>query len=197
MTEANGNPPPPIFQLLCDFNLGKLMMGHLVNLLHGTVFFNKFCFNDFPKLFKQRRYSHTGKFAKIHEFNGVPLAWQGTGDLANHVADLFNHEINFSNGGELNGIPHIQTLRAFPREELYGKVLMVRFDSNILLKRECDKKNQSVYNAVHTIKYLHRAGAKIILVSDWNMNTPDLHIDSVAVLLAILVYLRQGKTEET
>lgn len=79
----------------------------------------------------------------------------------------------------MNGIPHIQTLREFPREELFGKVVMVRFDSNILVKKVCDKKNQSVSNAVYTIKYLHKAGAKIILVSDWNMNTPEHHTDSV------------------
>jgi len=79
----------------------------------------------------------------------------------------------------LNGIPHIQTLREFPREELFGKVVMVRFDSNILVKRECDRKNQSDSNAVYTIKYLHKSGAKVILVSDWNMNTPELHTDSV------------------
>lgn len=79
----------------------------------------------------------------------------------------------------MNGIPHVQTLREFPREELFGKVVMVRFDSNILVKKECDKKNQSVSNAIYTIKYLHKAGAKVILVSDWNMNTPELHMGSV------------------
>uniref|UniRef100_A0A0R0ESX6 Phosphoglycerate kinase n=1 Tax=Glycine max TaxID=3847 RepID=A0A0R0ESX6_SOYBN len=51
---------------------------------------------------------------------------------------------------------------------------MVRFDSNILLKRECDEKNQSVSNVVYTIKYLPKAGAKVILVSDWNMNNLEL-----------------------
>ncbi|XP_028197887.1 uncharacterized protein LOC114382571 isoform X4 [Glycine soja] len=156
------------------------MMGHLVNLLHGTVFLNKLYPNDFPKLFKQKTCSHTGNLGKFHKYNGAPLAWQGSGQLANHVATSVNHEIYFSNGGELNGIPHIRTLREFPREELFGKVVMVRFDSNILLRRECDKKNQSVYNATYTIKYLHEAGANVILVSDWNMNTPEFHIESVA-----------------
>ncbi|QCD93613.1 phosphoglycerate kinase [Vigna unguiculata] len=160
------------------------MMGHLVNLLHGTVLFNQLCFNDLPKLFKQKRYAHTGKFAKFLEFNGAPLPLQGSGDLTNHAANLINHKIYFSNGGELNGIPHIQTLREFPREELFGKVVMVRFDSNILVKRECDRKNQSDSNAVYTIKYLHKSGAKVILVSDWNMNTPELHTDSVTDFLS-------------
>jgi phosphoglycerate kinase len=80
----------------------------------------------------------------------------------------------------LNGIPHIQTLREFPREELFGKVVMVRFDSNILLKQECNQKNQSDFNALLTIKYLHEAGAKVILVSDWT-NPSELCTKSVAV----------------
>ncbi|TKY46506.1 Phosphoglycerate kinase [Spatholobus suberectus] len=171
------------------FNLWKLM-GHLVNLLNGTVFLNKLCFNDCPKLLKQKTCSHTGKFAKFQKYNGAPLALQGSGELANHVANSFNRKIYINNGGELNGIPHIQTLREFPREELFGKVVMVRFDSNILLKQECDKKNQSVFNAVFTIKYLQEAGAKVILVSDWKMNTPELHIESVADVLSAVLQIQ-------
>ncbi|XP_052723585.1 phosphoglycerate kinase, chloroplastic isoform X7 [Vigna angularis] len=193
------------------------MMGHPVNLLHGTVLSNKLYFSDFPKLFKQIRYAHTGKFAKFLEFNGAPLPLQGclkdflffeicylfsvtvlylelvltgSGDITNHVANLFNHKIYFSNGGKLNGIPHIQTLREFPREELFGKVVMVRFDSNILVKRECDKKNESDSNAVYTIKYLHKAGANVILVSDWNMNIPELHTDSVTDFLSEVLQIQ-------
>lgn len=80
----------------------------------------------------------------------------------------------------MNGIPHIQTLREFPREELWGKVVMVRFDSKILLRQEFDQKTRSVLNAVFTIKYLHEAGAQVILVSDWSMKTSELHTESVA-----------------
>jgi len=80
----------------------------------------------------------------------------------------------------LNGIPHIQTLREFPREELFGKVVMVRFDSNTLLKQECNQKNQSDFNALFTIKYLHEAGAKVVLVSDWKTNPSELCAKSVA-----------------
>ncbi|XP_020233009.1 phosphoglycerate kinase, cytosolic isoform X2 [Cajanus cajan] len=158
-------------------------MGHLVNFFHGTVFLNKLCFRDCPKLFKRKTCSYTGKFVKFKKYNGAPLALQGNGELANHVANSFNHEIYISNGRQLNGIPHIRTLREFPREELFGKVVMVRFDSNILLKKECDEKNQSVSNAVYTIKYLHEAGAKVILVSDWIKNTPELHIKPVTEVL--------------
>lgn len=68
--------------------------------------------------------------------------------------------------------PHVQTLRKFPREELVGKVVMVRFDStNLLREEEQDQSSQSVSSAVFTIKYLHEAGAKIILVSDWRKKT--------------------------
>lgn len=80
----------------------------------------------------------------------------------------------------MNGIPHVQTLREFPREELFGKVVMVRFDSNILLKQEYNQKTQSNFNALYTIKYLHGAGAKVILVSDWKKNSSEFHTESVA-----------------
>ncbi|KAK7381074.1 hypothetical protein VNO78_33598 [Psophocarpus tetragonolobus] len=173
-----------------SFNLGKLMMGHLVNLLHGTVFLHKLCSSDFPKLFKQKTCSHTGKFSNFQKYCVPPIALQGSGELANHVANSVNHEIYFSNGGELNDIPHIRTLREFPREELFGKVVMVRFESKILLKRKCDEKNKSVSNAVYTIKYLHEAGAEVILVSDWNMNSPELHIESVAGFLSAVLQIQ-------
>ncbi|KOM56124.1 hypothetical protein LR48_Vigan10g201600 [Vigna angularis] len=67
---------------------------------------------------------------------------------------------------------------------------MVRFDSNILVKRECDKKNESDSNAVYTIKYLHKAGANVILVSDWNMNIPELHTDSVTDFLSEVLQIQ-------
>ncbi|XP_027357972.1 uncharacterized protein LOC113867126 isoform X3 [Abrus precatorius] len=165
-------------------------MGHLLNLLHGTVFLNSLCFNDCPKLVRQKTCSYTENFSKFQRYNGAPYALQGNGELATHVASSFNRKIYISNGGELNGIPHIQTLREFPREELFGKVIMVRFDSSILLKQECIEETQPAFNAVYTVKYLHEAGAKVILVSDWNMNTPELHINSVAVLQIQVVPLQ-------
>ena len=86
----------------------------------------------------------------------------------------------------MNGIPHIQTLREFPREELFGKAVMVRFDSNILLQPKCDQKTESDFNALFTIKYLYDAGAKVILVSDWDVNTSELlRIASVAGTLRL------------
>jgi phosphoglycerate kinase len=73
------------------------------------------------------------------------------------------------NGGELDAIPHIQSLRKFPKEELAAKVVMVRFDSTVLLREELDQQTRSVSSALFTIKYLYEAGAKVILVSDWSI----------------------------
>ncbi|KAJ1412746.1 hypothetical protein SESBI_20180 [Sesbania bispinosa] len=67
---------------------------------------------------------------------------------------------------------------------------MVRFDSNIVLKKECNQKTQSVFDALFTIKYLHEAGAKVILVSDWNMNTSELHTESVADFLSAVLQIQ-------
>lgn len=68
----------------------------------------------------------------------------------------------------MDALPHIQILRKFSKEELAAKVVMVRFDSTILLQEELDQRTRSVSNALFTIKYLYEAGAKVILVSDWS-----------------------------
>ncbi|RVW60277.1 Phosphoglycerate kinase [Vitis vinifera] len=68
---------------------------------------------------------------------------------------------------------------------------MVRFDSAILLQKELDLKSQ-VTSAVSTIKYLFEAGAKIILLSDWNMkiNSKLLVVESVADFLSSVLQLK-------
>lgn len=63
---------------------------------------------------------------------------------------------------------------------------MVRFDSTIFLKEELDQSSQSVSNAVFTIKYLHEAGAKIILVSDWRKKLLD--VESVAGIITKVIH---------
>ncbi|RYR32706.1 hypothetical protein Ahy_A10g047232 isoform C [Arachis hypogaea] len=113
--------------------------------------------------------------------------------LENAWSVITHDQIYVSKGEELNGIPHIQTLGEFPREELIGKVVMVRFDSNILLKPESDQKIQSDFNARFTIKYLYDAGAKVILVSDWDMNNSEFLCQaSVAEILQLQVVPLQG-----
>ncbi|CAI8594100.1 unnamed protein product [Vicia faba] len=158
-----------------------------MNILHEPVFLNISCFYHSTKLLKHKPCSYLPKLAKFQKYCAI----QGNGELAGHVFNSFNHKVYTSNGGELNGIPHIQTLREFPREELFGKVVMVRFDSNILLKQEHNQKNQSDSNALFTIKYLHEAEAKVILVSDWKTNTSELHSEHVAGILQLQVVLLQ------
>lgn len=58
---------------------------------------------------------------------------------------------------------------------------MVRFDSTLLLLEEMDLKSNSVKNAVLTIKYLYKSGAKVILASNWNINSTARHPDMESV----------------
>lgn len=85
----------------------------------------------------------------------------------------------------MEALPHVQTLREFPREELVAKVVMVRFDSGILLREKVDWSSQSASKALYTVKYLHESGAKVILVSEWSrkINPKLLAAESVAGIL--------------
>ncbi|KAK7266802.1 hypothetical protein RIF29_19458 [Crotalaria pallida] len=164
-------------------------MGHLLNLLPGTFFLNKLSFYDSPKLLKHKPFSYPPKVSKFLKHHASPLHLQG------HVESSFNQKIYICNGGELNGIPHIQTLREFPRAELFEKVVMVRFDSNILLKQKSYQTTPSVFNALFTIKYLFEAGAKVILVSDWNTNASERHTESVADILSAILQIQVVPTQ--
>lgn len=79
-------------------------------------------------------------------------------------------------------LPHVKTLRGFPKEELLRKVVMVRFDSTIILRKKQDQLDSLVTSAISTIKYLYEAGAKLILVSSWRTksNSKLLSAESVA-----------------
>ncbi|KAL6141943.1 hypothetical protein ACLB2K_060229 [Fragaria x ananassa] len=85
-------------------------------------------------------------------------------------------------GGELEALPHLQTLKKFPKEELVEKVVLVRFDSALLLQEQES-------SAVFTIKYLQQSGAKVVLVSDWSAKTnPKVFAaQSVADLLSSVI----------
>ncbi|XP_027176973.1 uncharacterized protein LOC113776096 isoform X2 [Coffea eugenioides] len=76
-------------------------------------------------------------------------------------------EAETCDGADFSAVPHVQTLREFPKEELSEKVVMVRFDSKLLFQQLQERKIQCE-NAVSTIKYLHEAGAKVILISSWD-----------------------------
>jgi phosphoglycerate kinase len=62
---------------------------------------------------------------------------------------------------------HVQTLRDFPVEKLFGEVVLVRLDSVILLD-PLGSCNLSLRRTLSTIKYLYKAGAKVLLVTSWD-----------------------------
>ncbi|KAJ6755914.1 PHOSPHOGLYCERATE KINASE [Salix purpurea] len=153
-------------------------MCQLLNSVDGTLsLLNKLTFYAFPT--KTSEFLHPkfspyfgNKTAKRWRFRGVRLSLQGGLEASYHVKSSNKFKANCCDEGEMEPFPHVHTLRKFPKEELVEKVVMVRIDSSILLREEeMDKSSQSVSSAVFTIKYLHEAGAKIILVSDWRKKT--------------------------
>ncbi|XP_009792555.1 uncharacterized protein LOC107791283 isoform X3 [Nicotiana tabacum] len=66
-----------------------------------------------------------------------------------------------------------------------GKVVMVRLDLTILL-REQKKKQSPAGRVISTIKYLHKAGAKLILISSWSARADSqlLKLERVAEFLS-------------
>jgi phosphoglycerate kinase len=62
---------------------------------------------------------------------------------------------------------HVQTLSNFPVEKLFGEVVLVRLDSVILLD-PLGSCNLSLKRTLSTIKYLYKAGAKVLLVTSWD-----------------------------
>ncbi|XP_048526877.1 phosphoglycerate kinase-like isoform X2 [Triticum urartu] len=62
---------------------------------------------------------------------------------------------------------HVQTLRNFPIEKLYGEVVLVRLDS-VLLLDPLGLFSCSLKKTLSTIKYLYKAGGKVLLVTSWD-----------------------------
>ncbi|XP_073317190.1 uncharacterized protein [Primulina huaijiensis] len=84
-------------------------------------------------------------------------------------AHLLGEEDAASDGAKIIDFPHVQTLRNFPNEEIFEKVVMVRFDSIVLLHEKEDQSPPA--NALYTIKYLYEAGARVIMVGSWSETT--------------------------
>ena len=61
----------------------------------------------------------------------------------------------------------MQTLRNFPIEKICGEVVLVRLDSAIILD-PLGSFNLSLKRTISTIKYLYKAGAKVLLVTSWD-----------------------------
>uniref|UniRef100_A0ACD5YH11 Uncharacterized protein n=1 Tax=Avena sativa TaxID=4498 RepID=A0ACD5YH11_AVESA len=62
---------------------------------------------------------------------------------------------------------HVQTLRNFPIEKICGEVVLVRLDSVILLD-DLGSCNFPLKRTLSTVKYLYKAGAKVLLVTSWD-----------------------------
>ncbi|OVA18017.1 Phosphoglycerate kinase [Macleaya cordata] len=97
------------------------------------------------------------------------------------------------NGEQLDAFPHVQTLRQFPKEELSGKIVMVRFDSTILLREALDSDTSSTNSALFTIKYLFHGGAKVLIVSNWGRSNDSMWLlstETVADYLSSALQLK-------
>ncbi|XP_052176813.1 uncharacterized protein LOC127791083 isoform X12 [Diospyros lotus] len=135
-----------------------------------------------------------GKYVTFLGYRGNRFSMRaGTRNVLDH-AKTFSHRVKekVCDESELNSFPHVQTLRRIPKEELLRKVVMVRFDSTILLHEDLHQQSPSVSNALFTITYLYNAGAKIILVSNWSVKTNSKFFaaESVAEFLSVILQLK-------
>ncbi|CAK7343140.1 unnamed protein product [Dovyalis caffra] len=167
-------------------------MGQLLNSVEGTLLLlNNLTFYGFPTKTSEFHQPKSCSFfrrktAKLWKFRSVRSSLQGGLEVKDRVNSSNEFKANCCDEGEMEPFPHIQTLRKFPKKELVEKVVMVRFDStNLLREEDLDWSSQSVSSAVFTIKYLHEAGAKIILVSDWRKKTNSklVNVESVAEII--------------
>ncbi|WOL09858.1 hypothetical protein Cni_G18611 [Canna indica] len=95
--------------------------------------------------------------------------------------------------GKSDSVLHVQTLRNFPSEKLHGEVVMVRFDSGLLLNSKDSDNALSLDKALFTIKYLYNAGAKVLLLSNWFQSNASMILskeafaDQLSLLLKVKV----------
>lgn len=157
-------------------------MSQVLYTLHGSLPLNKPSFYNYHR--KEGKLLQHGS-CSIPIYN-IQLSFQGGLEAVTHVKSSLKEKTCLYNGEELEALPHVQTLREFPREELVAKVVMVRFDSGILLREKVDWSSQSASKALYTVKYLHESGAKVILVSEWSrkINPKLLAAESVADVLS-------------
>ncbi|KAL2933237.1 Phosphoglycerate kinase [Bienertia sinuspersici] len=161
-----------------------------VHVVDGTPLqFNNCCLHWFPsnpKLLTQydnKSCLYFGKFGKFIRKGGLSFTWLGPSKVLSNVA-YSSYKAKVLHREE--GFPPIQTLRRFPMEELSGKVVMVRFDSSILVHQSTSRAS----SAFLTIKYIYEAGAKVVLASSWNVTCNDKILPEEAVAEFISSVLR-------
>ncbi|KNA22482.1 hypothetical protein SOVF_033860 isoform A [Spinacia oleracea] len=168
-----------------------------VSYVQGTILSsNNYSFHGFstkPQVLIQYNKSilYHGKFAKFKRNGGLSSSWSWLGSL-----ELSSNGVNSFRKAKVldkeEGFPPIQTLQRFPTGELSAKVVMVRFDSSILLHQKLDQSVSIISNALLTIRYIYEAGAKVVLTSSWNVkcNSKVLSEEAVAEFLSSVLQLR-------
>ncbi|KAL6643180.1 hypothetical protein ACP70R_021361 [Stipagrostis hirtigluma subsp. patula] len=76
-------------------------------------------------------------------------------------------EERYSCIGEATSYLHVQSLRYFPIEKLCEVVVVVRLDSALLLG-PLEPCNLPLESTLLTIKYLHKARAKVVILTSWD-----------------------------
>ncbi|PWA42220.1 phosphoglycerate kinase [Artemisia annua] len=113
---------------------------------------------------------------------------------SSHVTErcTISHKVKEDDVNLFNSLPHVRRLSEFQKDELMGKVVLVRFDSNVLLGEKQDKHAKVFISGLSTIKYLHEAGAKVILISSWSVKTNSkLHSpDSISAYMSSILKLK-------
>ncbi|XP_017603526.1 uncharacterized protein LOC108450419 isoform X3 [Gossypium arboreum] len=163
-------------------------MSPVLKTVQTTLSLNKLSSSNYPR--KEKKLLQHGSCS--FPINNVQLSFRGGFEVVSNVNSSHKEKTCLYDEGELEALPHVQTLREFPREELVAKVVMVRFDSTILLGEKLDLSSQSASKALYTIKYLHECGAKVILMSEWSrkINPKLLDAQAVADILSSVLQLK-------
>ncbi|KAL5538226.1 hypothetical protein UlMin_045437 [Ulmus minor] len=169
--------------------MGQLLV---LNPPQRTLFYTRLITHKQVKLQQFKPCWFNGVSAQSLKCHCVQLSLQGSLKVIEHVESSLNYNAFDYNEGHSDDFPHVQTLRNFTKEQLVQKVVLVRFDSTILLREEADGMAQSASNAVFTIKYLHAAGARVILASDWRVdnNLKSFDAEFVADFLSSLLHYK-------
>ncbi|XVF76420.1 hypothetical protein PTKIN_Ptkin13bG0264800 [Pterospermum kingtungense] len=163
-------------------------MSQVLYTLHGSLPLNKPSFYNYHR--KEGKLLQHG--SRSYPISNIQLSFQGGLEVVTHVKSSLKEKTCLYDGVESGALPHVQILKEFPREELVAKVVMVRFDSTILLREKMDWSSQSASKALYTIKYLHESGAKVIIVSEWSrkINPKLLAAEAVADILSSVLRLK-------
>ncbi|XP_060201489.1 uncharacterized protein LOC132630015 isoform X3 [Lycium barbarum] len=141
-------------------------------------------FQDLPQIRPVLSY---GKSSAVQKCKKIQFLLKALNLELDDHADLhsFQDEAEAGDGRDPVILPHVRTLRNFPLEELIGKVVLVRLDLTILL-REKKQQQSPAARVISTIKYLHKAGAKLILTSSWSRRADSqlLKLERVAEFLS-------------